>query len=108
MLALSALLLLIAGLGDADDPEFSSGKMALAGLFYGAFSFVYVYPAILLLRAARHIRKLGTDNADIVEAIDAQRRVWKYVGIYIIVAISLVVLLVGLAVLVAIGRAARG
>ena len=60
---------------------------------------------MLLLRAARHISKLGTDNADIVEAIDAQRRVWKYVGIYIIVAISLIVLLVGLAFLAAIAKA---
>lgn len=108
MLALSALLLLIAGLGNVDDPELSSGKMALAGIFYGAFSLIYVYPAILFLRAARHIRRLGADNADIVEAIDAQRRIWKYVGISIIVTISLTLLLVGLAILAAISRAMHG
>lgn len=105
MVLLSVMMLLIAAFGSVDDPEFGSGKMALAGIFYGAFSLIYVYPAMLLLRAARHIRKLGTDNADIVEAIDAQRRVWKYVGIYIIIVISLVVLLVGIAFLAAIGRA---
>lgn len=105
MMLLAALLLLLAASNNTTDPDLHPVKMFMASVVYGALSLLYVYPAILLLRAARHIRNLGTDIHDIVEAIDAQRRLWKYIGIYLIVAISLCILVIGLAVLFAIGRA---
>lgn len=105
MLMLAGILMLVAAFGDSDDPDLKRGQMALAAILYAALSLLHVYPAILLLRAARHIRRLGTDSADIIEAVEAQRRLWKYIGIYLIVSITLGVLLVGLVVLFAIGKA---
>lgn len=104
-LALSGILLLVAAANNTDNPDLSPGKMILASFMYAGISLLYIYPAILFLRAARHIRKLGSDNADIVEAIDAQRRIWKYVGIYLIVAMCLVALLFGIGVLMGISQA---
>lgn len=107
VVVVSAILLLLAASGVGMDSELERGQMALGGIVYGLMSLLYVYPAILLLRAARHIRNLGADAADIVGAIDAQRRLWKYIGIYLIVAIALVVLLSGIGLLAAVGRAVQ-
>lgn len=108
LLLLAGILLLVAAANNSTDPDLSPGKMVLASFLYAGGSLLYVYPAILFLRAARHIRNLGSDTADIVEAIDAQRRIWKYIGIYLIVVMCLVALLFGFGILLGISQALKG
>ena len=56
------------------------------GLLYVVLSVIYFFPARLLLKSARAIRTLATapEEAAVIEALEAQRRFWKFIGVFII------------------------
>jgi len=105
----AALMLLVADrMGVAGhDPECDSVIDAFATLAYVALALLHVYPAVLLLRTARLIRGLRDDAAAVAGALEAQRRLWKYLGVCLIVALSAGLLLAIALVLVAVARAAN-
>ncbi|MGA0133350.1 MAG: hypothetical protein ACO3ND_03220 [Opitutales bacterium] len=105
---ITAVLMLLAGGGVAlvgalsaiGAVEAKAGLMLAAGLLYAVLSLVYLFPALHLLRSARAIRGLqtGSDDAAVAEALEGQRRFWKYIGVVAIVFIVLYVLAILLAV----------
>lgn len=108
LLAATLLLLNEYRMGAAGhDPESDAVIDALASLAYVALALLHVYPAILLLRAARLIRGLRDDAAGVAGALEAQRRLWKYLGTCLIVALSAGLLLVIALVLIAVTQAAN-
>lgn len=87
----------------SQEPEADGSVDALAILFYGVLALLHIYPAILLLRAARVIRRHG--EAGVACALESLRRLWKYLGICLVVALSIGLLLAGALVLVALTQA---
>lgn len=75
--------------------------MLAAGFAYILFGLLYLYPAILILRSAKRIRTLSTSPQVevVVEALEAQRKFWKYVGICLIVLLALYVIAIALAIM---------
>jgi len=73
------------------------GLMTVLALFYlvGAF-FVYFIPSLLLARYASTLERIKTNATleKLAEAAEYQRRFWKYVGVLLIVGISVFVLFV--------------
>lgn len=65
----------------------SPGLLYSMGILYFVLTALYVFPTLQLLRSARHIRALATDsnNSSMVEALEHQRRFWKFCGIVTIV-----------------------
>lgn len=60
------------------------------GLLYLALAFVYLFPALYLLRGAAAIRRVSAgEEAALIEALEGQRRFWKFVGITAIVFLIL-------------------
>lgn len=107
LLAVVLLLLLQEPMGLAShDPEHDGTVDALAALVCAGLSLLHVYPAILLLRSARRIRLLGESAVDVAGALEAQRRLWMYLGICLIVALSLSALGVGALILVVMRQSA--
>lgn len=70
------------------------------GLLYLALAGVYLFPSLHLLRSAAAIRRLGAgaDAADLLAALEGQRRFWKFVGITAIVFVILYALAIFAAV----------
>ena len=78
--------------GAAMGNEFgAAGFGAMLGLVYIALSIIYLYPAIKLNQYASRIGNLLNSGMemDLVSALDAQRSVWKFIGIFMIVILSI-------------------
>ncbi|MFN7340123.1 MAG: hypothetical protein ACK5VI_03465 [Opitutia bacterium] len=107
LLAGMLLLLLADSMGLASrNPEYDGASAGFLFLVHGALAILHVYPAVLLLRAATLIRHPFDDATSVAKALEALRRLWKYLGICIVVGLSLALLLVGAIVLIAISQAA--
>lgn len=67
-----------------------AGAILFGGTIYLVLSLLYVYPTLLLHRGASAIRQLGEnpDDSAVAEALNHQRRFWKYVGILAIVTLA--------------------
>ena len=110
VLLLAAVLLLLNEyrMGPAGhDPESDAVIAALASLAYVALALLHVYPAVLMLRTDSLIRGLRGDAAGVAGALEAQRRLWKYLGTCLIVALSAGLLLVIALVFIAVTQAAN-
>lgn len=71
------------------------GWMMLLALIYLVTAFfVYFMPSLLLIRSASALDGIESEGtlSSIAEASERQRRFWKYCGILLIVAISIVLL----------------
>jgi hypothetical protein len=79
------------------------------GFLYFVLSFLYLWPALYLLRSARAIRGLASDPQDsaILVALENHRRFWKFVGITTIVFIVFYVIIIVAAVALPILQAAQ-
>jgi len=102
----------------------SAGAMVLIGLAAGTVGIVtgnfetasmivvypllgalYIVPSLYLLRYADGIRRFGRSSSqrDLVTALDAQRSVWKFIGVLSLV--SLAIMVIGLTIALALGVA---
>lgn len=73
---------------------------------YVFMAFMYIYPAIKLWKYASHIGRLSSSRtvADLDEALNEQRRFWKFLGIAMIVLMSLyAVFIIGMIAVVGMG-----
>ena len=63
----------------------------LLGLLYVVLAMVYLFPALHLIRSAKAIRGLtaDSDEAAVADALESQRRFWKFAGITTIVFLVL-------------------
>ena len=88
-------------LATGEDTRREGGMFVVGAFLYILLSLLYLYPALLLLRAARQIRTLAEtgDRNCIVEALEAQRRFWKYTGICAIVFMVLYAIAIVLAIM---------
>lgn len=70
------------------------GMFVLMGLFYFVIAVLYFVPSFMLFRYAASLDRIEHDGTPekLAQALEHQRRFWKYVGIYIIVGICLFVL----------------
>lgn len=61
------------------------------GLAYVAFAVVYVFPSLFLTRYAKAIRELlaGGGNEALAQAIEQQKKFWRFVGISMVVFMGL-------------------
>lgn len=86
----------------SEDSEPEKLGMVLAiGVLYLVLAAVYLYPGLLLLRSARNIRQLAASNdpQSAVDALESQRKFWKFVGIVTIVMLALYALIIAAAIL---------
>lgn len=100
-IALCGLGLVATGL-HAEEGERTNGPMLIVmGLIYIPLAFIYLYPAILLLRSAARIRAAAATGAEaaVVDSLEAQRKFWKYTGICVIVLMALYALAIALAIM---------
>jgi hypothetical protein len=72
------------------------------GILYLVLSVIYFFPARLLLNSARAIRTLATapEGAAVIEALEAQRRFWKFIGIFIIGILAFYLLAIVAAIII--------
>jgi len=79
LVSIPAIFLNIEGMG-AGAPAGTGGVFKLVGLFYLVLAGLYVLPAVLAWRYARAISHFATVSsaAQLVVAMDAQRRVWMF------------------------------
>jgi hypothetical protein len=72
------------------------------GILYLVLSVIYFFPARLLLKSARAIRTLATapEEAAVIEALEAQRRFWKFIGIFIIGILAFYLLAIAAAIII--------
>jgi hypothetical protein len=97
LMALAGVLFLILGgvalAGHKSSPQ-GPGVFFAMGAFYFVLSIVYIFPTILLLRAAKFIRQLTLSNSpdDAVSSLDNQRKLWKFFGITVIIIMVIYVL----------------
>jgi hypothetical protein len=81
----------------------AGGAMLLSiGLLYVVLSVIYFFPARLLLKNARAIRTLATapEEATVIEALEAQRRFWKFIGVFIISILAFYLLAIAAAFII--------
>lgn len=81
----------------------AGGAMLLGiGLLYVVLSVIYFFPARLLLKSARAIRTLATapEEAAVIEVLEAQRRFWKFIGIFIISLLAFYLLVIAAAIII--------
>jgi len=81
----------------------AGGAMLLGiGLLYVVLSVIYFFPARLLLKSARAIRTLATapEEAAVIEVLEAQRRFWKFIGIFIISLHAFYLLVIAAAIII--------
>jgi hypothetical protein len=71
------------------------------GILYLVLSVIYLFPATLLLKSARAIRTLATapEEGAVIEALEAQRRFWKFIGIFIIGILAFYLLAIAAAII---------
>ena len=64
------------------------------GFIYIAFALLYIFPALLLARYASRIKNLinHPEDATLADALDQQRKFWKFTGILTIVVFVLGIL----------------
>lgn len=72
------------------------------GILYLVLSVIYFFPARLLLNSARAIRTLANapEGAAVIEALEAQRRFWKFIGIFIIGILAFYLLAIVAAIII--------
>jgi hypothetical protein len=72
------------------------------GILYLVLSVIYFFPARLLLKSARAIRTLATapEEAAVIEVLEAQRRFWKFIGIFIIGILAFYLLAIAAAIII--------
>lgn len=90
---------IVAGGMLAGDGEAHVGPvLAFLGLLMLPLALVYVYPAILLLRAAGRIPEAGVDSAvaAAADSLELQGKFWRYVGIAALLALAFQALMLGL------------
>lgn len=99
-IGLCGLGLVATGLHTEEGERTNGPMLIVMGLIYIPLAFVYLYPAILLLRSAARIRAADASNAEtaVVESLEAQRKFWKYAGICVIVMMALYALAILLAI----------
>ena len=103
ILVLASLAMVLIGFirpGTEDGPS-DAVMLIVVGILYFLLAIgLYLYPAILLLRSARRIRQLSASPSDevVAEALEAQRKFWKYAGICVIVMMALYALAILLAI----------
>ena len=71
------------------------------GMLYLVLSLIYFFPARLLLKSARAIRTLATapEEAAVIEVLEAQRRFWKFIGIFLIGILAFYLLAIAAAII---------
>lgn len=76
------------------------GPPAAIGLFYVAFAILNVMPGIFLSRYASNISTLQRMNrsTDLEAALEAQKSLWKYIGIVTAVIVCIYVLIIIIAI----------
>lgn len=100
LMILAALLMLVIGglmSGQSNgNPIFSGGLRFGLAAFYVLFACVYIYPGIKLWKYASRIGDLvQSGNAmDLESALNEQRSFWKFLGIVILVILSIYVLVI--------------
>ena len=85
---------------------FGGVQFIVLAVIYGVFAFVYIFPALKLWKFANRIGSLGSTRSlvDLDAALNEQRSFWKFVGIMMILMISLY--LVAIIGVVAVGATA--
>ena len=88
------------------NPAMPAGFMSGIGFFYVLMAFLYIYPTLKIWKFGTAIGKLvqSGSSADLENALDQQRRFWKFIGIMMI--IMLVVYLVFFVVVIGIAATA--
>jgi hypothetical protein len=78
-----------------------NGLGPLVGIVYLAFALLYFFPCLFLLRFSNKLKAalLGNDQESLNEAFNQQRRLYKFVGILIIILLSFYALVFLLAIL---------
>jgi hypothetical protein len=75
----------------------SAAPQAAMGLIYLPLGFVYIYPGLKLVKYGGAIGRLmqSRSAADLEDALTQQKSLWKFSGIFAIVALVLYVVLIG-------------
>jgi len=89
-LVLAAIGIVASGMLGEEGEAHVGPVLFLLGLALLPFSLVYVYPGIVLLRAASRIPGPGDAGAESAASasIDLQRRFWRYVGAAALLALA--------------------
>ena len=93
-IALAGLMMVVMGAGIGEQMGF--GRFgAMVGMIYFVMAFLYFYPALKLNQYASRIGLLlqNPTEANLVTALDAQRSFWKFVGIMMLIVLSLYALI---------------
>jgi hypothetical protein len=74
----------------------TGGVAAALSVVYGLLGLLYIYPALKLWRYASGINVLARvqDSTSLHAALDEQRAFWKFIGIMILVILSLYLLII--------------
>ena len=101
VMLLAALAMLIAGgaalgMDSGDLAGMTGGVAAALSVLNGFFGLLYIYPALKLWRYASGINVLASvqDSTSLHAALDQQRAFWKFIGIMILVILSLYLLII--------------
>ena len=80
----------------ASTSPFGGKEFLLIAVIYAVMAFVYVFPAIKLWKFANLIGSLVSSSslADLDAALNEQRSFWKFIGIMVIIMISLYVVMI--------------
>ncbi len=72
----------------------------IIGLVYGGMAFLYVYPALCLLRYGSAITQAESSGqiASVNEAILQQKKFWKFVGVVTVIVFGLYILMILLSI----------
>lgn len=93
---LGGLILMIAGSAVGFGESAAAGVgFGVIGFFYIVMAAVYLIPAIFLARFASRIKDVidQPNNDTLVEALEQQRKFWKFIGVLTIVGVALGMLL---------------
>lgn len=103
LMVLASVGFIVMGIvGLAKPDKIKDGAMLIGlGVFYLFLVGFYIFPAIFTLRSAKHIRQLTAQGNldDAVAALDNQRKLWKFMGIFTIVIFALYALAIVAAIL---------
>jgi len=82
-------------------PELSAAMIAPMGLFYILLAGIWVMPALYLLQFAKRTEKavIENDTESLESALNRMKSFWKFMGIFTIVMLSIVILVVPIAVI---------
>jgi len=81
---------------------FGGVQFIVLAVVYGVFAFIYIFPALKLWKYANRIVSLGATRsvADLDAALNEQRSFWKFIGVMMVIMLSLyVVAIIGFVVL---------